>query len=428
MRIYKFILKALICILCVLCLHSVSFAANNLPLGDIGEYGNWLTEDNMESFKADTSSDMDSFQDKFQTKVESETFIPVEVKLGLVFMKALSSIDYVLQLSLVRFAIIFLFVMYVFWLSLEAYKTIRESTDYKKVVYDVFEKGIKIAIWVVILEFGPAKIFTAIITPILWLGTQLSDFILKSVTEQLYNLDIPNTCAVIQDYVKANNTGKMLIDSDTIASIMCLPGRLSTYFYHATAASWKLMIGGFSHSITAIVVGAISVVLFIKCIFKYAFMTLGVVADLFLTLLMLPFTAIAESMPTTSEKNYAAQIFNGFLKVFNTKKLSDVISVFINATIYFVSLSIIIAICAALLANIINISGNNTFSVASAMTTILCGCLVLYLAGKTDELTKQIGGSIDNSFGKQLEGDTKTLWKNTKDFGGKLYKAWVKKK
>ena len=62
------------------------------------------------------------------------------------------------------------------------------------------------------------------------------------------------------------------------------------------------------------------------------------------------------------------------------------------------------------------------------MTTILCGALVFYLASKTDELVKSIGGEIDNSFGKQLQGDTKTLWGNIKSVSVKIYNAWAKKK
>ena len=130
----------------------------------------------------------------------------------------------------------------------------------------------------------------------------------------------------------------------------------------------------------------------------------------------------------SKETNYAGQIFSGLLKVFNTKKLSDVISVFINATIYFVSLAIVIAICAALLTNIVSINSVNTYTVGSAMTVILCGALVFYLGGKADELAKQIGGKINNSFGKQLESDTKTLWGNIKGVGMKVFDAWLKKK
>ena len=427
MQIRKILRLFLICIFCATAFISSSHCAGNIPSGDIGDYGNWITTDNMEKYNTNVSEDVKSFQQTFQTSLHDTNFVPVEVKIGLVFMKALSSIDYVLQISLVRFVVWFLFIMYAFWVGLEAYKLIRESSDYKKVLYDIFIKGITIAAWVIVLNYGPAKLFTMVMTPVISLGVYLSDFILNAVA-QTYNVDIPNTCATIHQYVDANTSKQLLIDPETAANIMCLPARLSVYFYHATATAFEWMINGFGNSPTMVIVGAVCVVMFIGCIFKYAFMTLGVVADLFLTLLMLPFTAIAESMPSSKESNYAGQIFSGLLGLFKTKKLSGIISKFINATIYFVSLSIIIAICAALLTNIISISGNNEYHVASATTTIFCGYLVFYLANKTDDLIKSLGGEIDNSFGKDAQDTATKLWNNTKNLGGVLFKAWRKSK
>lgn len=427
MRIRKILFLILTLCVCWFGIGGNVMAAGNLPLGDIGEYGNWITGPNMAIVNTNMTSDATSFTSDFKSSLHSTTFIPIEVKIGLAFMKALSSIDYVLQISFVRFVIIFLFVMYAFWVALEAYKMIRESSDYKKVVYDMFKKGIIIVFWMLILKFGPAKIFTMIMSPIMAIGRYLSDFILNAVA-QTYNVAIPDTCTAIHDYVATNAGSKLLIEPGTAANIMCLPARISVFFYHATATGWEWMVSGFGHSTIAVLVGAVSVVLFIKCILKYAFMTLGVVADLFLTLLMLPFTAMAEAMPpSTKETNYAAQIYSGFLSVFKAQKVSDVISKFINVTIYFVSLSIVIAICAALLTNIISITSVNTYTVANAMITILAGYIVLYFADKSDELAKQLGGSINNAFGKQLQQDTKTIWSNIKSVAGKVIKDIAKK-
>ena len=433
MRILKIIGRFLICILCCCFLYNTSYAANNIPFGDITEYGDWINPDNMNKFRSSISTDMSNFQTEFQNNVQAPNFIPLEVKIGLAFMRALSSIDYVLQISLVRFTIIFLFVMYAFWIAIEAYKMMRESSDYKTVFYDVFKKGMIIAIWVIVLQFGVVKLFTLLINPILAFGAYFSNFILDSVA-QSYDVKIPDTCMAIQQYVYNNSVSavangakaQLMIPPETAANIMCLPARVSTYFYQATAVAWKWMINGFSQSTTQIFVGGICIVMFIKCIFKYAFMTLGVVAELFLRLLMLPFTALAESLPSTDEKGYIGQIFNGFLKIFNTQKLSDVIAVFVNATIYFISLAIVIAICAALLTNIIDLN-NDVYTTGRAMKTILCGALVLHLANKADELAKKIGGSVDNSFGTKLASETKTLWDDTKNIAGKIYKDWVKK-
>lgn len=439
MRILKILSKFFICILCACILCAPVMAETNEPLGDIGAYGDWMTGDNIQKINNDMSSDFDAFQETFSnsaSNLESSNYVPIEVRIGLMFMKALSSIDYVLQISLVRFTIMFLFLMYALWLALEAYKMSHESSDYKKVFYDAFKKGITIIVWVLVLNYGPAKIFMMIMSPILQLSTYISDFILNSIA-QTYNVQIPNTCATIHQFVNenaattvANNaSAQLLIDPNSAANIMCLPGRLSTYFYHATGAAFKWFAWGFGHSATAIVMGAICIVIFIRCILKYAFMTLGVVADLFLTLLMLPFTALAESLPSTNEKSYAGQILSGFLSIFNTKKLSDVIAVFINAAIYFVSLAIIIAICAGLLDYIIpNTTDVSKYALDKAMITILCGCLVLYLADKAESLAKKIGGSVDNSFGNDLKSATKTIWADTKNVAGKIYKDWLKKK
>ncbi|MBR3510580.1 MAG: hypothetical protein IKN73_00785 [Alphaproteobacteria bacterium] len=432
MKYIRKILSVLLICLITASLFNTSFAETNTPYGEIAEYGDWIIEENMETYSNSMQSDIEKYNIKFQENIKKPGFVPIETKLGLMFMQAMSPIGEVLQKTLVPFTIVFLFIMYAFWIGLNAYKMIRESTDYKTVFYEVFKKGLIIVVWVLILNSKPEEIFELIVTPILSLGTYISTFIIDSVSN-VYNSNIANvdTCAAIKDYVTNNMSGHLLIgDAKAAADIMCLPGRLSTFFYYAIGSAFDWIKYGLKlgNSITATIVGIVALYIFIKCIFKYAFMTLGVVADLFFTILMLPFTALAESMPSISEKNYAGQIFSGLLKVFNTKKLSDIINTFINATIYFVSLSIVIAICSVLLTFIISDNQNNGFEVGSAMVILITGCLILHLADKTDEYATQLGGKIDNAFGKQLQSDTKTLWGDIKGFGGKVVKAWSKDK
>ena len=427
MKIRKFLISLCFGFICIFGISNLSYSATNLPTADIGDYGNWLTTDNVDKYKEQLTQDLNKFQENYETKVNSSDFIPYEAKIGLMFMKALSSIDEILQMSLIRFTIIFLLIMYGFWVGLTAYKMIRESTDYKTVLYDIFKRGLTITIWVIILDYGPANIFSLLIEPILSLGVFFSDFILNAVSKT-HNIDLPNTCEAIQEYVVNNASSKLLINPETSANIMCLPARLSVFFYRAVGLGFKWMLGGFAGNTAAIIIGGVSIVVFIKCIFKYAFMTLGIVADLFLTLLMLPFTALAESMPATTENNYAGQIFSGFLKVFNTKKLSAVISTFINAAIYFVTLAIIIAICASLMTLITFTGFSESFDIGHSMVTLLTGCLILHLANNAEQFAKDLGGDINNSFGKDLQNSTKTLWSDTKKFGAQVIKAIAKKK
>lgn len=441
MQIRKLLLKLFVCVLSVCFSCTVSFADADLPTESIADATteiidtvptdevkdktNWFNIDIIGKFTQNLKADVKKFEPKINIK--SKEFVPIEARIGLMFMKALSSIDYIFQISLVRFVVIFLFLMYAVFIGLSAYKMIEQSTDYKTVLYNIVKRGVILAVWVLILYYGPAKIFSAVISPILALAAYLSNFILDTVANN-YNVDIPDTCAAIHNYIDANNVAdKMLIDSNAAANIMCVPSRISVFFYHAVATGFKWMIDGFGNSATMVIVGIVSIVVFIKCAFKYAFMTLGVVADLFLTLLMLPFTAVAETLPAAPDgKSIIGRIYEAFMTLFKTKKLPAVFATFVNAAIYFVGLSIIIAICAALLSNIISVTGNNEYVIGSVVTTILAGCAVLYLANQTDKLAKQLGGEINNSFGEKLQKEAKTLWKDAKkitsDIAQKVFK------
>lgn len=427
MQIKRFLKFLIVSVLCIFCVCGSIYAAGNEPLGDIDEYGSWINADNAEKYKTNVSNDIEKFQGNFTTNLTASNFVPLEVKLGLVFMKSLNAIDKIMQMSLVRFTIILLLISYAVWIGLEAYKLIRDSGDYKTVIYEIFKKGMIISMWLIVLDYGPARLFGMLASPIIELGRYLSDFILSSVSET-YHVEIPDTCAAVHTYVAAHNTGALLIDTDAAANIMCLPARMSVFFYHATAQGFKWMGYGITHSLTAFVVGGVSVYIFIKCIFKYALMTLGIIADLFLTLLMLPFTAIAEAMPELKESNYIGQIFSGLLKIFNAKKISNVISTFINTCLYFASISIIIALSAILLSKIISVDAENSYTTAYGIESLLTGALILYLINRTDEYASKLGGKIDNALGKQLTGDTKTLMNKTKDIASMIYKDWLKKK
>ena len=71
MQIRKFLRHLLICVFCATTVIGVSYAAGNVPHGDIGEYGNWITTDNMKKYNANLSGDVKSFQQTFQTNLHS---------------------------------------------------------------------------------------------------------------------------------------------------------------------------------------------------------------------------------------------------------------------------------------------------------------------------------------------------------------------
>ena len=97
--------------------------------------------------------------------------------------------------------------------------------------------------------------------------------------------------------------------------------------------------------------------------------------------------------------------------------------------LYFVSLSIVIALCAAILSGVVDADLASTIPTLENdgfMITLIVGCLVAYLANKAGDIAKDLGGSIGNGL-PQLEGDIKKVWGNTKKAGQNVWKAIRKK-
>lgn len=419
----RFLSKILICAMALL-LIVPSYAASNLPMSEIGDQGTWATESNIELFKTDIKNDMTAFQSEFQTNQLVEDYVPIEAKVGLAFMNALSLVGDVIDNSLVRFVIIFIIVAYIFWVMFEAYNMITKGSSAMELGENLVKKGAIIAIWIIILIQGPAEIFMWIMGPIISVGAYMSDLILNAVAN-VAGAQIPDTCAAICDYATTHTSARMLLDANAAADILCVPTRLSGFFYTAVAAGWKWMIAGIGTSAFTVLVGAIFIVIFIYNIWKFALMALGVIMDLFLAVLLLPFTAIAETIGKTSYKGIAGDIFNGFLGIFKVESLSTQIQRFINAAIYFVSLSIVIALCAALLSGTVSAdlaAQVPTLENSNFVLTLLTGCLVAHLANRASEIAKNLGGDINDSFGGQFGKDMKTLWNKTSNTGKNLWK------
>ena len=425
-RIFAKIIVAVITM--VIVMPCATYAAtSNLPMADVGDYGNWATPDNIDLFKTDITHDMEQFQPE---PIVSD-YVPFEAKIGLAMMNGFSMIADVLDSSLVRFAIIFMILAYIFWAMFEAYNMIKNGSSAMDFAVNLFKKGGVIIIWSIILQFGPTQVFMWIMGPIISVGTYMSNLILNAIAGAI-GTELPDTCAAIRDYAAANTSGNMLIDTNAAADILCVPTRLSGFFTTAVVAGWKWMIAGIGTSAFTVLVGATFIVIFLYTGFKFLLMGLGVIMDLFLSVLMLPFTAIAETIKSTSYKGIAGDIFNGFLGLFKPESLQNQIQRFINAAIYFVSLSIVIAVCAALLSGTVDAnlaSEIPTLENDGFIITLLTGCLVAYLANRADKIaTEDIGGKIDASFGKKFGDDVKRLGKNTYGFGKKVVDIIRKKK
>ncbi len=400
-----------------------AMAATNIP-GDVGEYGTWLTEHNVTEFHTNVSTDLMQYQANVPNPQLVQDYVPIEAKLGLAFMNAMSYLAEILDNSLVRFTIIFMIIAYAFWSMFEIYQMMTAGKGTNDLAEKLVKKGVTIAIWIAILGIGPAKLFIMVMGPIVSVGTYLSDLILGGIANTA-GANLPDTCAAIREYAVAHTSDKMLMDAEGAANILCVPTRLSGFFYTAVAVGWKWMLVGLGSSAFTFLMGAVFVVLFAYNIWKFAIMAFGVIADLFLAVLMLPFTALTETMGKTSYKGIAGDIFNGFLGLFKSESLQAQIMRFINAALYFVSMSIVIALCAGLLSGVVDTNLSSTvpsLDNGEFFVTFLTGCLVAYLASRADEIAKDIGGDIKTDMGDKFAKDATGLAKSAWGQGKKWWK------
>lgn len=389
-------------------------ATSNLPFTEIGDYGNWMTVDNILQFDSAIETDMKNFQPQPTQLVDD--YVPIVAKAGLAMMNGLSMISDMLDSSLVRFSIIFMLLAYAFWIMFEAYNMVKKGTSAKELGEKIFKKAAVIMIWSIILNFGPAQVFMWVMGPIIMIASYLSDLILNAVSS-VVGVQLPDTCAAIREYTINNLSDSMIMDAESAATLLCIPTRLSGFFTTGIGAGWQWMIAGIGHSAFTVLVGAVFIVLFLYNGFKFAMMAFGVIVDLFLGVMMLPFTAIAETLKDkTSYQGIAGDIFNGFLGLFSAETLQKQIERFINAAIYFVSLSIVIAVCVALLSGTVSVDMSAqipTLENDGFIPTLLTGALVAYLAARAGTIAENIGGRVNDNFGKAMSEDIVRLWKNT---------------
>ena len=131
----KMIKKFLVIISVALCALVVVTASNsyafesNLPVGDVGDRGEWNTRDNRDAVIQHAQEDLNNFLSNYDANY-IETGVPLVAKLGIVIIRALSYVSKVLDSSLVRFVNIFLIVAFLFWVMLQAYKLISDDKKY----------------------------------------------------------------------------------------------------------------------------------------------------------------------------------------------------------------------------------------------------------------------------------------------------------
>lgn len=410
---------------------SAHAADTNIP-GDIGNFGVWATPNNQAIVIKNLGEDLNALQNNFQNVATQKDYVPIEARVARSVIAAIERVGNIMERSLFGFISVFITIMLVFWIGMSAYVFATKGGNLKDFAYKITKQVVLAAVWIWIISHNPAEMFMYIMGPIIYIGSYFSDLILNSVTSSV-GMQIPDSCAAIHNYIAANPLHGSLIPGDALANMICVPTRLSGFFYTCISAGLKWMSAGIGTSAMTFCVGLAFVIMFLINIWKFALMALGVIVDLFLALLFLPFTAIAEVFKDMKAPDIkiVSNVFTSFAGLFKTVNLQAVIQRFINAVIYFICLSVIIAIATALLSAVVTTdlaSNMPTINSEGFVTVFLTGCLVFYLANKAGNLAKELGGgaSVDSAFGDAVQKDLKTLWGGTKKNAAEIWKALKK--
>lgn len=382
--------------------------------GDIGDFGRWATEENRGLV---TSRIVDELQNFGPTATNvTHAYVPVEAKVGLAFIGGMTQIATALDKTLGQFAIMFMLIAYAFWVAFEAYNLIGTAGDAKKTIENVLKKGLIISVWLIVLKFGIARAFTMIMVPIVSAGTFIATTIWESITSAA-GYALPNTCEAIRQYATTALPGNVQITADAASGLLCIPTQMSAFFMTIIEIGWKWVIAGVGTSLFTSIIGIYITYLALKSIWKYMFIALGVIADIFLSLLLLPFTAIAETTAKTQYKGVAGDIFNTFLDIFKAEKLETQITRIVKAALYFVCLAVATGVAVSLLTFVVNPASGEILTsggLDGAILLILSLMLVCYMAEKSQKLATEWGGKIETGFGDQVKKDTEKLWELTK--------------
>ena len=416
-----------LCLICVLGTQNAN-AQTNMP--NIGEFGMWNTEENRNALLPVLRGDVEGLDSGFSNRVLMNDFVPIEAKVGRAMIGGFTRVAEIINRSLGGFVSVLLLVLFAFWIMLESHNVATTGGDVRKLAYEIARKGMWIAIWFIILNNNPAQLFMLIASPIIAAGTVISDTILNAVTSAA-GISLPDTCAAIHEYTAANPIKGALISPAATADMLCIPTRLTGFFWTCVAAGFQWMKAGIGNSALTFFAGAIFVVMFLRNVWLFAVEALGVMASLFLAVMLLPFTAIAECFGgKTNSNDYGlfSNFFDMLTKMLGGQmKLHAQFMTFINAAIYYVALSVVAGIGLALLSivagtnfaeNVPTVTQNTDF-----MMILIVGALVSHLAKKAGDVTKSLGGVIESEFGKQAGRDISGIFRNTVGTGRAWWKA-----
>ncbi|MDR0319556.1 MAG: hypothetical protein LBH81_02340 [Rickettsiales bacterium] len=339
--------------------------------------------------------------------------VPLDIRAGLLVVEGLSTVAMLIYKNLIDVIIWLLFIFFAFWWGLEAWSVVYAKSKISDTVKKAVKKGIIITVAVFVLKSNPAEWFMILMSAVARVGNYAADLFLTEAT----GMGISQSCAAVHAMVVAGGNSFGFLGPENVASVLCMTGRITEFFWTALSQSFALIGTGIGTNVALAVLGVAGVALFLWCAVKFTIMTLGVVVDMTLMLMFLPFVAFKESFKDGWSKDapFASAIFERIANSFGGGDISGQIKKLVQVLIYIIAVALISSICYLLMKGILAENGN------SMVYTLLGGALCAYLISQTDKIATQMGGAVDKEWTGKIQENVNSLAAAAKKYGGNIW-------
>ncbi|MCL2629882.1 MAG: hypothetical protein FWD33_04350 [Alphaproteobacteria bacterium] len=340
--------------------------------------------------------------------------ITLDIRAAVIIVQGLSTVAQLVYGVLLDVIIWLIWIFFAFWMTLLAWSVINTKTTAREAAEKIAIKALLILAVVFFLSNNPAEWFMLFMGAISRVGNYAADLFLLSATKA----GIGQSCYDVQLFVINNLQHYGFLGVESISNIICLTGRINSFFPNAILESLSMVKSNIGLSPALAVVGVIGAITFIYCTVKFTLMTLGIVMDTVLMLMFLPFVAFKECFKDgfdtdTPVGKILDQIANGF----GGEDLNTQIQKMIQIVLRIIALALVAAICYLIMQGIYQGLGDTGF-----MSKLLAGGICVYIISQTESITDMLTGRVDDEWTKAITKTAKTL----ADGGKTLYGNSVK--
>ncbi|MDR0448902.1 MAG: hypothetical protein LBG89_00365 [Rickettsiales bacterium] len=335
--------------------------------------------------------------------------IPLDIRASMFVIEGLSTIAMIVYKNLLDVMIWLLVVFFAFWFGLEAWSVMETKTPIGDAAKKIVKKAAIISVAIFVLNTNPAEWFMMFLGAAAHVGNYAADLFLGAAT----GMGVAQTCGDTLAYVALHGGSFGFLGPENVANVICMTGRITEFFWTGLSESLALIKSGIGSNVAFSVMGVAGAALFLWCVVRFAILTLGVVVDMTLMLMFLPFAAFKESFKDGWPKDAGAAgaMIEKIANAFGGDDISGQIRKFVQVIIYVIAISIVASICYLLMKGVAQQNGNNFIYLA------LGGAVCAYMISQTEKIAEMMGGVVDREWAGEIRKNLESLATAAQKYG-----------